>query len=225
MLTSVFTNRVAFGRMGSLGNGLSDPKTVGCRMLRSPPLRMLALIPTQDADSEPVREPTPPPAEEERPYKRVKVLELEEPTVNWLPTTATAPSSDRGWWKTTALEEQNRGQLPEPSKKQAIEAVIAAARATAVAAALQKAEEEAKELARAEEKAKLVEKKQAKKERKKSSMSKEEKEALKEKNLKKMVGAVVVKTMGKYQKYMDHDQFKKYAKEVRHFPFHPPLPY
>ena len=172
----------------------------------------------KDAD-DPVREPTPPPFEEERPYKRVKVLELEEPTVNWVPTTATASSSDRTWWKMPAFEERTRAQQ-EPRKKEAIEAVIAAARATAAAVALQKAEEEARELARAEEKAKLIEKKQAgkEKEKKKHTMSKEEKEALKEKNLKKMVGAIVVKTMSKYQKYMDHDQFKKYAKEVCHFP-------
>jgi [histone H3]-lysine36 N-trimethyltransferase len=49
-------------------------------------------------------------------------------------------------------------------------------------------------------------------ERKKQS--KEEKEANKEKKLKKLVGAIVVKTMSKYQKHMDHDTFKKYAKEV-----------
>lgn len=119
-----------------------------------------------------------------------------------------------------AFEERIRPQLPELPKREAIEAVIAAARATAVAAALQKAEEEARELAKAEEKAKLIEKKQARKEKeKKPSMSKEEKEALKEKNLKKMVGAIVVKTMSKYQKYLGHDQFKKYAKEVRYFLF------
>jgi hypothetical protein len=112
-------------------------------------------------------------------------------------------------------------QPPEPPKKVAIEAVIAAARATAAAAALQKAEEEARELAKAEEKAKLLEKRQAKKEKekRKPSLSEEEKEALKEKKLQKMVGAIVVKTMSKYQKYMDHDQFKKHAKEVPRFPF------
>lgn len=89
-----------------------------------------------------------------------------------------------------------------------------------VAAALQKAEEEARELAKVEEKAKSVEKKQPKKEKeKKPSLNKEEREALREKKLKKMVGAVVVKTMSKYQKYLDHDQFKKYAKEVHRFLF------
>lgn len=119
-----------------------------------------------------------------------------------------------------------RPQPPDPQKKEAIEAVIAAARANAAAVALQKAEEEARESARAEEKAKLIEKKQARKERekKKPIMSREEREALKEKKLKKLVGSVVVKTMSKYQKYMDHDQFKKYAKEVGRFPFHAILP-
>ena len=77
-------------------------------------------------------------------------------------------------------------------------------------------------MAKAEEQ--VIEKKQARREKKKTSMNKEEKEALKEKNLKKMVGVTVVKTMSKYQKHMDHDQFKKYAKEVRHFPLHVPLP-
>jgi len=119
-----------------------------------------------------------------------------------------------------------RHQPPEPQKKQAIDAIIAAARATAVATAFQKAEEEARELAMAEEKAIQLEKRRARKEKekKKPSLSKEEKEALKEKKLKKMVGAIVVKTMSKYQKYMDHDQFKKYAKEVRSFFFHILLP-
>jgi hypothetical protein len=119
--------------------------------------------------------------------------------------------------KLCAFEGWPRPQPPEPPKKEAVEAVIAAARAAAVAAALQKAEEEARELAKAEAEASKIEKKRARKEKekKKPSLSKEEKEVLKEKKLKKMVGAIVVKTMSGYQKYMDHDQFKKYAKEVR----------
>lgn len=44
----------------------------------------------------------------------------------------------------------------------------------------------------------------------------EEKEANKEKRLLKLVGAVVVKCMSKYSKQLDHDQFKKYAKELTH---------
>lgn len=45
----------------------------------------------------------------------------------------------------------------------------------------------------------------------------EEKEANKEKRLLKLVGAVVVKCMSKYSKSMDHDMFKKHAKEVSIF--------
>jgi hypothetical protein len=63
---------------------------------------------------------------------------------------------------------------------------------------------------------KQIEKRRARKEKeKKPSLSEEEKEVLKEKKLKKLVGAVVVKTMSKHQKYLDHGQFKKHAKEVR----------
>jgi histone-lysine N-methyltransferase SETD2 len=48
----------------------------------------------------------------------------------------------------------------------------------------------------------------------KKPQTKEEKEANKEKRLQKLVGSVVVKYMSKYQKQMDHTQFKKHAKEV-----------
>lgn len=46
--------------------------------------------------------------------------------------------------------------------------------------------------------------------------TKEEKEAHKEKRLLKLVGGVVVKCMSRYAKQLDHDQFKKYAKELTH---------
>jgi [histone H3]-lysine36 N-trimethyltransferase len=49
----------------------------------------------------------------------------------------------------------------------------------------------------------------------KKPQTKEEKETNKEKRLQKLVGSVVVKCMSKYQKQMDHAQFKKHAKEVR----------
>ena len=48
----------------------------------------------------------------------------------------------------------------------------------------------------------------------KPKQSKEEKEALKEKRLMKLVGAVVVKCLSKYQKHIDHDAFKEHAKHV-----------
>jgi hypothetical protein len=44
--------------------------------------------------------------------------------------------------------------------------------------------------------------------------SKEEREKNKEKRLMKLVGAVVVKCMSKYRYDIDHDLFKKHAKEV-----------
>lgn len=50
----------------------------------------------------------------------------------------------------------------------------------------------------------------------KPKQSKEEKEALKEKRLMKLVGAVVVKSLSKYQNKMDHDAFKEHAKHVRY---------
>ncbi|TBU31316.1 hypothetical protein BD311DRAFT_863539 [Dichomitus squalens] len=51
---------------------------------------------------------------------------------------------------------------------------------------------------------------------KKPHQSKEEKEANKEKRLLKLIGAVVVKCMSKYKDQMDHEHFKKYAKELTH---------
>jgi len=39
-------------------------------------------------------------------------------------------------------------------------------------------------------------------------------EAKKEKRLTKLVGDVVVRSMSKYKEQMDHDTFKRYAKEV-----------
>jgi len=208
--------------VGNSGNRLPYSQTDGrCRSL---PLfstdSRIDLI--KDTYNDPVREPTPPPVEEERPHKRAKVLE--EPTLNWLPTTAPVSSTERKWVPKMPVFGP---QPPEPPKKEAVEAVIAAARATAEAAALQKAEEEAREQATAEARALQIEKKRARKEKekKKPSLSREEKETLKEKKLKKLVGAVVVKTMSKYQKYLDHEQFKKYAKEVHIFVFpHSPPP-
>ena len=43
------------------------------------------------------------------------------------------------------------------------------------------------------------------------------KEANKEKRLLKLISPVVVKCMSKHKDQMDHDQFKKYAKEVQFF--------
>ena len=104
---------------------------------------------------------------------------------------------------------------PEDEKTK-LERIIAEATAAAEA-----------EKARQAEEAKVEAEKQAEKEaaraaRKAARHSKhkgqhqtpEEKEANKEKRLMKLIGAVVVKYMSKYKDQMDHEQFKKYAKEV-----------
>ena len=49
---------------------------------------------------------------------------------------------------------------------------------------------------------------------KKKALSAEEVEQLKEKKLLKLVGAVIVKCLSKHRDRMDHDTFKKHAKEV-----------
>lgn len=49
----------------------------------------------------------------------------------------------------------------------------------------------------------------------KAKLSKEEKEAAKEKQLQKLVSPIVVKCLSKYKDKLDHDAFKKHAKEVR----------
>jgi hypothetical protein len=94
--------------------------------------------------------------------------------------------------------------VPRAGAKEEIAAVIAAAKAAAEA-----------EASRAPPPSPPPEQKKEKKERPpKKTQTAEEKEANKEKRLLKLVGAVVVKCMSKYSKKLDHDQFKKYAKEV-----------
>ncbi|KDQ55897.1 hypothetical protein JAAARDRAFT_132908 [Jaapia argillacea MUCL 33604] len=89
-----------------------------------------------------------------------------------------------------------------------IAAIIAAA--TAAAAAAPKAPASAEQSGNGESSSS----KKSKSGNGKKKMSKEEKEALKMKRLLKLVGAVVVKCMSKYQGQMDHDLFKKHAKEL-----------
>lgn len=100
----------------------------------------------------------------------------------------------------------------EQPTKDAIAAVIAAAAAEREKAALEAAAEaERLEKAKQEKEAKKL---LAKKKASEAKQAREGKQVLKEKRLLKLVGAVVVKCMSKYQKQMDHDTFKKYAKEV-----------
>ncbi|KAG5637082.1 hypothetical protein H0H81_005815 [Sphagnurus paluster] len=115
---------------------------------------------------------------------------------------------------------------PAGFSKESILAVIAAAKeaeeeaakeaAALAAAAAEKEEAEAAEaLARAERKAAAAANGNRKKPKvPKKVVTEEEKEANKEKRLLKLVGAVVVKCMSKHSKAMDHDTFKKHAKEL-----------
>jgi hypothetical protein len=89
--------------------------------------------------------------------------------------------------------------------KEAVAAAEAAA-AAAAAAAASVAQEEVKDGGRRSG--------SRKKQKSPKKITSEEREANKEKRLLKLVGAVVVKCMSKHSKAMDHDVFKKHAKEV-----------
>jgi len=97
------------------------------------------------------------------------------------------------------------------SQNAEVQAIILDAKAAEEAAskAERKAEEERVVAAEASRK------KEKEKECKRKKLTFEEKEANKEKRLMKLVGAVVVKSMSKYAKGIDKDDFKKHAKEVR----------
>lgn len=114
------------------------------------------------------------------------------------------------FWVNPVAERSNKAEVARKS----VQAIIAAAAAEAVAA------EAAATAAAAEAAAKQAAPPEPATSRKKSRQPKkvqtpEEKEANKEKRLLKLVGAVVVRCMSKYAKSMDHDLFKKHAKEVR----------
>ncbi|KAG6868781.1 hypothetical protein C0993_010708 [Termitomyces sp. T159_Od127] len=118
-------------------------------------------------------------------------------------------------------------KLSAEFSRESIRAVIAAAAEAEAAAAKAAAEAETEALAKAETKAVAKAARAARHEaskgehshRKKQKLSKkphteEEREAMKEKRMLKLVGAVVVKCMSKHSSTMDHDQFKKHAKEL-----------
>lgn len=96
---------------------------------------------------------------------------------------------------------------PTPTHREQLDKIIADAAAAAEAERVRIADEAA--AATAAEQA-VAQKKLAR-----HKQTPEEREANKEKRLLKLVGAVVVKCMSKHQAQMDHDMFKKHAKEVR----------
>ena len=157
-----------------------------------------------------------------RPVKRSRLVEEEEtPVLEHLQHLKPLGFTKREPASTPVPQTPVQAEVPTPTKstapsREAIAQVIAAAafaREEAAKAALveaqKKAEQEQKEQKRKEYKA---QKAAAKASSKKISL--EEKEALKEKRLLKLIGAVVVKCMSKHKEQFDHDSFKKYAKEV-----------
>lgn len=154
--------------------------------------------------------------EDARPTKRQRSASPSRPVLNIKPL-GTAPPPREFWGprpshKSVHTEAPDNHVIKNVRPKEAIAAIVAAAAAAKEQAALQAAEEAAKaEKAKQEKEARRL---LAKKKASSAKESREGKQLLKEKRLLKLVGAVVVKCMSKYQKRMDHDTFKKYAKEV-----------
>lgn len=158
-------------------------------------------------------------SEDPRPAKRVKstAFEFEEPKFQLRPVwfqkrlpTSQSISADLKRETSPDPEAIAASLGPQPSRptqQELVAAIIAKAQAEAEAAAV--APSAAGDAAKADDGAR-------KRSSKHKKMSEEKKEALKEKKLLKLVGAVVVKCMSKYSKRMDHDHFKKHAKELTH---------
>jgi [histone H3]-lysine36 N-trimethyltransferase len=143
--------------------------------------------------------------DETRPTKRSRYTDLLT-SIDIKPLGRSAVSSTAKSELTTPKEHTKATPtVRQPSRKE-IAAIIAAASAAAAAVALppQPRPPEENGTSRKKSTSKPTKKPQ----------TKEEKEANKEKRLQKLVGSVVVKYMSKYQKQMDHTQFKKHAKEV-----------
>jgi len=137
--------------------------------------------------------------EEDRPGKR-KRSESPVPVLNLVPTVVKNTSID-------SRERQHQASLEEKERRKAREAQIANILAQAAAAA---------EAAAAVGPVPLPPPKSERSSKKSSKpkLTKEEKEAAKEKQLQKLVSPVVVKCLSKYKDKMDHDTFKKHAKEL-----------
>lgn len=119
--------------------------------------------------------------------------------------------------------EKEKEKVPEKPAVKVIyrdEEAIRRAAYQEVQAMIQRAKDQAKaEQEAAEAKAKAdalkAEKEAARRERKlKGPVSVEEKEALKEKQLQKLISPVVVKALSKHRDVLNNDAFKKHAKEV-----------
>ena len=133
------------------------------------------------------------------------------------PPRPSQPSQPQLFRAPLTSDEREPESKPDPFSRESVRAVIAAA-AEARAAEELKAAEDAKaaEAAAAKAQAKAA----AREERKKLKATKkvespEEKQANKDKRLAKLVSPIVVRSMSKYAKSLEHEVFKKHAKEVR----------
>ncbi|KAF8064009.1 histone methyltransferase [Lyophyllum atratum] len=155
--------------------------------------------------------------EEDNPYRRLKRMKEADQPLGQGETgesggedTIDSPPPERAPYKPLPRHEFSRESIQAviaaAAEAKAAEAAAAEAAAVeAAAAALVKAEARAARAANSHRKKTKPPKKE---------LTQEEKEAGKEKRLLKLVGAVVVKSMSKHSKAMDHDSFKKHAKEL-----------
>ncbi|TDL26882.1 hypothetical protein BD410DRAFT_782971 [Rickenella mellea] len=149
-----------------------------------------------------------------RPAKRNRMVDLDDDVASHLQhlkPLGMSGGSRSVSQSTQATDEPNKSERLKKDREQIARVIAEASKAAAeaqaeaaaaaAAAALQAKAEEQKKISSANGKSK-------------QRLSKEEKEALKEKKLMKLVGAVVVKCMSKHQHEMGHDLFKKHAKEL-----------
>ncbi|KAI0830234.1 hypothetical protein BC628DRAFT_1313213 [Trametes gibbosa] len=117
-------------------------------------------------------------------------------------------------------QEMRARRAAEARRQQDVAAIIAAAAAAAEAEANKPKPVEKSssrnmtDQERADRERDRLARKKAVAAKKSKKLSKEEREANKEKRLLKLIGAVVVRCMSKYKDQMDHELFKKYAKEL-----------
>ena len=130
-----------------------------------------------------------------------------------LPRPGMSPQAVNPFLHSFQVDPQVKRKEMADLKRREIADIIAAANAAAEAEAARVAAAAAA-AATAEPSPEVVKKKPK---TPKKPQTKEEREANKEKKLLKLVGTVVVKCMNKYSSKMQHDVFKKYAKEVRSF--------
>ncbi|KAH7907254.1 hypothetical protein BJ138DRAFT_522413 [Hygrophoropsis aurantiaca] len=137
-----------------------------------------------------------------RPLKKTRLVEFDDPLPERRLVSKGFTSSVVVQERIAAPQAAQRIKSSSQTRKEIL-AVIAAANAAAAAAEAAKPPPPPPEVPK-------------KPKARKKHQTPEEREANKEKRLLKLVGGVVVKCMSKYAKQLDHEQFKKHAKELTH---------